>query len=361
MAPRIEPHERPMNIGVFIPNWIGDVVMATPALRALRRRYPEARLLGIMRPYVAEVLAGTPWLDENIFYQPGAENPDLRSRALIARLRRERLDVVLLLTHSLRTALLAWASGARRRVGYVRNARGWLLTDRLYQPRERRRWIPTPVLNDYLRLTYAVGCLPESPRLELATTADDRRAAELAWQRLAIPPGAQVVVFNSGGAYGAAKHWPTEYFSELARRIVRDTPHYVLVLCGPNERSIAREIVRQADHPRVVSLADEPGSIGLSKACVERACLMVTTDSGPRHFAAAFDVPVVTLFGPTHIAWSENHYRHAVHLQRHVPCGPCQQRTCPLKHHRCMQELSVDEVYREVAALLSSPHRSHAA
>ena len=86
----------------------------------------------------------------------------------------------------------------------------------------------------------------------------------------------------------------------------------------------------------------------------------MTTDSGPRHFAAAFDVPVITLFGPTHIAWSETHYARAVHLQHRVDCGPCQQRVCPLGHHRCMRELGVDEVYRAVHAQLDD-REAHAA
>jgi len=346
-----------MNIGIFIPNWIGDAVMATPTLRAVRNRYPDARIVGIMRPYVAEVLAGTHWLDELEFYQPGAEDPRLRSRALVSRLREKQLDMALLLTHSLRTALLAWASGAKRRVGYARNGRSLLLTDRLHQPRRRGRWVPSPVLDDYLRLAYAIGCPPESPRLELATTLVDREAADISWRRLGLPSSGRIVVLNSGGAYGAAKLWPTEYFTELAQRIVVELDHHVLVLCGPNERSIARRIVRESNHPHVVSLADEPGSIGLSKACVQRSRLMVTTDSGPRHFAAAFDVPVITLFGPTHIEWSENHYPGAIHLQRSVPCGPCQKRTCPLSHHQCMRDLSVDEVYEAVYRQLGSePH-----
>src|SRR5207248_3352815 len=125
----------------------------------------------------------------------------------------------------------------------------------------------------------------------------------------------------------------------------------VLVLCGPGERDLARQIVARARRPGVTSLADVPLSLGLTKACVRRCALLVTTDSGPRHFAAAFDRPVVTLFGPTHIAWTETYFPKAVHLQKAVPCGPCQKRTCPLDH-RCMTELTPDEVFTTAARLL---------
>lgn len=350
-----------MTIVVFLPNWIGDVVMATPALRAIRRRFPAAHIVGVLRPYVADVLAGTYWLDEQLFYDPRSGERDLGSWSLVRKLRSRRPDLVVLLTNSLRTGFLAWASGASRRVGFVRYGRGQLLTDKLFHRRAGRKYIPSPVLDDYLRLTYAIGCQPESPRLELATTFDDERAADLAWRRLRLPERNRVVIFNSGGAFGAAKLWPTEYFAELAKRVVRELGYHVLVVCGPSERLIAESIVREANHASVRSLADEPLSIGLTKACIRRARLMVATDSGPRHFAAAFDVPVITLFGPTHIAWSENHYRRAVHLQQDVPCGPCQQRVCPFSHHNCMRELTVDRVFAAVAAQLQETRPAKAA
>jgi heptosyltransferase-2 len=344
-----------MKIAVFLPNWIGDAVMATPTLRALRNHFPApAQLVGVMRPTIAKVLEGTSWLDEQILYDPRSKDRQLGSWSVVRQLRRQQLDTVVLLTNSLRTGLLAWLSGARERVGYVRYGRGWSLTRKLYPPMEGRRLVPSPVLDYYLDLACALGCPPESAQMELATLAADEQAADRAWKKLRLPDGRQVVLLNSGGAYGAAKLWPSGYFAALARKIAIELDHAVLVLCGPQERELALEIVRGAAHPRVVSLADEPLGLGLSKACVRRSRLLVTTDSGPRHFAGAFDVPAITLFGPTHIAWSENHFERAVHLQRKLDCSPCQQRVCPLGHHRCMRDLSVDEVYRAVTAELQS-------
>jgi heptosyltransferase-2 len=117
-------------------------------------------------------------------------------------------------------------------------------------------------------------------------------------------------------------------------------------LCGPAEREAAREIVRLADHPRVASVAEQPLGLGLSKACVRRAALLITTDSGPRHFAAAFQTPVITLFGPTHIAWTRTYHPHALHLFHPVSCGPCQRPVCPEGHHRCMRELTPEQVFQ---------------
>ncbi len=337
-----------MKVGIFIPNWIGDAAMATPALRALRRHYgSQAELIGILRPYVADVLAGTPWLDEQVFYHPKSKNRAERSWSVLGQLRQRRLDTVILLTNSLRAGALAWASGARERVGYVRYARGPLLTHKLYSPRQGRKYLPTPAIDAYLQLAYAVGCEWESPELELATLPADEAAAGLVWKKWNLP-GNQVVVLNSGGAYGAAKLWKSEYFAQLARRIVSEPGLSVLVTCGPAERSVARQIVQLADDARVVSLADEQISIGLSKACIRRSRMLVTTDSGPRFFAVAFGVPVVSLFGPTDMQWTRTHYSREACLQHAVPCGPCSRRTCPLSHHDCMRLLSVERVYAAV-------------
>lgn len=350
-----------MNIGVFIPNWIGDAAMCTPTLRALRRTFHQDRLVGIMRPYVADVLDGTPWLDERIYFYRKSRNAAERTFAALRQLRQARFDTIVLLTNSVRTALLAWACGAQKRVGYVRYGRGPLLTHKLFCPRLGRRRLPSPVIDAYLQLAYAVGCPPESHRLELATLAADEAAADAVWQKWNLPPGDQVVVLNSGGAYGAAKLWPSEFFAALARRIATTKGLSVLVTCGPNERGIARQIVKRADHPRVVSLADEPISIGLTKACIRRSRLMVTTDSGPRFFAVAFDVPVISLFGPTDVAWTRTHYEREVCLTHPLPCGPCGRRTCPLGHHDCMRSLSVERVFSNVVEQLASPHKTQAA
>jgi heptosyltransferase-2 len=161
-----------------------------------------------------------------------------------------------------------------------------------------------------------------------------------------------VVGLNPGAAFGSAKFWPADHFARLARMLAQRLGCGVLVLCGPAERETARRVADDSRSPHAFSLADSPLSLGLTKALVRRLDLLVTTDSGPRHFAAAFGRPVVTLFGPTHVGWTETYYERAVHLQKPVPCGPCQLRTCPLDH-RCMRDLTPDEVFAAADRLLS--------
>jgi heptosyltransferase-2 len=339
-------------IALFLPNWIGDVVMATPAVRAIRTTFPDSRLLAVVKPYVVETLAGSPWFDRVILFdRTELHGPGLWATART--LRSERTNAAVLFPNSFRSALLARLGGCRRAIGFARHGRKLLLTDRLYPARDRSgRLKPSPVIDDYNRLAMKLGTPDPGHRTELFTTPADEAAAAEAWAVLGLGRFRRVVGLNPGGAFGSAKHWPTGHFAELARGFA-GRGFGVLILCGPNERAEAGRIAAAAGQPAVVSLGVAPLTIGLTKACVRRIALLVTTDSGPRHFAPAFGVPVVTLFGPTHVAWTETYHRAAVHLQVPVDCGPCQKRVCPLGHHRCMTELSPDVVMSAAMDLMT--------
>lgn len=350
-----------MRLGVFLPNWVGDVVMATPAIRALRKLAGDGELIGVMRPYVAEVLAGCEWFDDAILYskKEKASGPEYQWPAVRQRLRAARLDAAVLLPNSLRTAWMAYRSGARRRVGMAANLRSPLLTTKVYAPREGWRRLHLPAIDGYLHVAQAAGCGPESPALELATTPADEQAADAAWRRLRLPTeDRRVAVFNTGGAFGAAKDWPAAHFAALARRLAERHDLHVLINCGPAERDAARRIAADADDRRVTSLADEPNlPIGLAKAVIRRARLLVTTDSGPRFFGVAFGVPTVTLFGPTSTRLTRTYGECETSLSLELDCQPCMARVCPLTHHRCMGDLSVDRVYHAAAAWLDESQR----
>lgn len=340
-----------MNLAVFLPNWIGDVVMATPAIAALRSHFRQARLVAVGRKYVHGVIAGSPWFDEWLGTQGKGWAESVASTAY--RLRKMKADVAILFPNSFRSAFTAYLGGCRRIVGYARDRRSWMLTDRLPPlVNERGRYVPSPVLDAYNHIAMILGTPWPGHQMHLFTSPQDEEQTDKVWAQFGLQAAAKVVLFNPGAAYGSAKLWPSEHFARLAQRLADQDQAHVLVLCGPSERSLARSIVDQAQRRTVHSLAEETLSIGLLKACVRRGDLLVTTDSGPRHFAAAFNKPVVTLFGPTHIAWTETYHPLAIHLQKPVSCGPCQLRICPLDH-RCMNELGPEEVYDAVRQLMT--------
>jgi heptosyltransferase-2 len=340
-----------MKIGIFWPNWIGDAIMATPAVRAVRNQFPQAHLVGILKPYVAGVIEGNPWLDENIYL--AARGP-ARERwfEVAGRLRRAKIDAAVLFPNSFRSALVAWLGRCRRRIGFARSGRRLLLTDPYSPARDRiGRLVPSPVLLSYNQLVQSLGCPDPGKRLELFTSSRDEALAARVWQEAGFHEESEVILLNPGAAFGSAKCWAPESFAALARNLVDRRGAGILVLCGPAEKDLARRIVALTDRAGVTSLVDYDLSVGLTKACIRRGDLLVSTDSGPRHMAAAFDRPVVSLFGPTHIEWTETSYAKAIHLQKKVDCGPCQRRVCPLDH-RCMKLLTPQEVFAAVEELL---------
>ncbi|MFO8014946.1 MAG: lipopolysaccharide heptosyltransferase II [Phycisphaerae bacterium] len=325
-----------MTIAVALPNWVGDAVMATPTLRALRRRFPRERLLAVLRPYVRPVLDPNPWTDAFIEIDKTVLGMNRAAWAL----RREAPDVGVLLPNSLRSAVLMRLGGARRRIGYRRGGRGWLLTDALDPPRDGRRFVPTPQVTYYLALAEVLGAPTDDVRLELTTTEADEADAEAAFAGAGLDPS-RTLLLCPGYAFGPAKGWPAGHWAEVVRGARERFGLDAAVLAGPTEADVARAI---CDAAGCATLHEAGLTLASARAVVRRARAMVTVDSGLRHYAAAFDRPVVALFGPTHAGWTETWHAKEVRLQADVPCGPCQQPVCPTGTGECMVKVEPDEV-----------------
>jgi len=336
---------------VVVPNWVGDVVLATPVLAALRAHFQTARITFLLRAYVAEVLAGGDWHDE-FTYWPTERGlvREWRMLRLARRLRAERFELALLLTNSFRSAWVVWHARIPRRVGYDRDARGWLLTDRLHQVRENGRFVPTPVLSHYIRLAEYVGCQVADRRLRLATTAAQEQAGRELLRRYGLE-GQPYAVVNPGAAFGSAKCWLPERFAALCDWLREEVSLRPVLIGSPGEYPLLRAIAGQARGP--VVCCDQPGTtLGTLKVLIRQAALLIGNDTGPRHYGNAFGVPTVTIFGPTHQAWTDTDYDGEIKLQVPVECGPCQLRACPLDL-RCMTELTTGMVKEAVLKLLA--------
>ncbi|MBM4017241.1 MAG: lipopolysaccharide heptosyltransferase II [Planctomycetes bacterium] len=334
-----------MTLAVALPNWVGDAVMATPALRALRRRFPHERIVGVLRPYVRPVLEPNPWIDGYI--ECGRSSADFKRAA--AAMRRQRAEAGVLLPNSVRSALLFWMGRVRRRIGYERGGRGVLLTDRLKAPREGGRFVPRPMISYYLRLVEVLGADASDRRMELFTADADESAAVAACAAAGIDP-ARTVFFCPGYAFGPAKGWPAEHWAALAAAVRERFGLAPAILCSPAEAAIADAISQAAGG--CATLHDKGVSLASAKALARRARAMVAIDSGLRHYAAAFNRPVVALFGPTHVEWTETWHPKEVRLQAALPCGPCQEPMCPTGTTECMWKIKPDEVLDALAEAL---------
>ncbi|MBK7403685.1 MAG: glycosyltransferase family 9 protein [Phycisphaerales bacterium] len=310
---------RLLRLLVVLPSWLGDGAMATPALRLLRDRLPGSYIAGLARPAVADLLQGSPLLDEILIERASGM---MGRKHAAARVRALRFDAALLLTNSFSTALVARLAGIPCRVGYDRDGRGMLLTRRLRAPEwpgstaVHRRWAPVSAVAyyyaaamatvgdqapDFTTLQDPLSILPEGTRLELPLSVEDRAGADEVLGRAGIGARDTLAVLNPG-ANDPAKRWAPERFGALARWLADRYRLRVAVNSGPGEEEIAEAVRRCA--PAVVLLGEHGQTLGSLKAVLARSHLLVTNDTGPRHLAAAVGTPTIALFGPTDPRWT---------------------------------------------------------
>ena len=293
---------KPLRLLVVCPSWLGDCVMATPACRALREELPGAFIGALVRPGMEELFAGLPFFDElHVARSSGVMGP----KFVAAKVRPRRYDTTLLLTNSFSSALTVRIAGIPRRVGYDRDARGLLLTDRLKAPlRANGKFAPIPAVEYYLAAAGRVlgsDVSKYANRLSLFVTPSEEKAADAILAKAGISPQTPRVILNPGGN-NEAKRWPGERFGALARHL-SGKGFAVLINGSPGEADLVDQIAAEAGVP-CICLPRLGITIGALKALVRGSRLMVTNDTGPRHIAAAFGVPLVTLFGPTDPRWT---------------------------------------------------------
>lgn len=354
----------PKNILVLQPSWVGDAVMATPTLRALRGRFADARITYVMRRYLRPIYDGMPWADRLLTYRTGKAKTGSRDHAfrLGRLLRAGEFDLAVLLPNSFKSALTCKVAGIPRIVGYERDGRGMLLTDKLLPLRNNDGFVPTPIVGYYAALARFLGARDVDLKMELFVTDADRAEANAALTRANVDPTLDrpwrndgkppLVILNPGANYGAAKCWLPDYFAKLSDQLIDERGATVIVSSAPKEKQIVEDIRRAARRP-FVDLAAAGIGLGGLKEVIRRADLMVTNDTGPRHIAAAMDLPVVTIFGPTHPAWTEIDFALERQVAVKVFCGPCQRKICPLDH-RCMTRVTPERVYDTSLDLLAA-------
>src|SRR3954471_23180582 len=230
----------PERILIVQPSWVGDAVMATPTLRAIRQLYPAAQISYLLRRYVKPIYSGMPWADKLITYRTGRTKAKAGKGTfdLAARLRSAKFDLAILLPNSFKSALVCKMAGIDRIVGYERDGRGFLISDKLLPVKERGKFVPTPIVKYYLGLAGYLGATNRDLKLELFVTEHEKREAQEVLARCGLdadlhrpaqngkPP---LVMLNPGAQYGAAKCWLPEYFAKLADRLIEEHSATVLI------------------------------------------------------------------------------------------------------------------------------------
>jgi len=334
------------NIIVRMPNWLGDLVMATPVLADIRARWPEANITAMCQAGVAPLLAQDPHIDElYAFHKPSGWLHRQPRRNIIKALRDGQYDLGILLTNSLSSAWWFWRGQVKRRVGFAAQMRSPLLSDAVPFPanKETQHLVIT-----YKKLLKGLG-VPLSdhpPHLYLSEQEKENTAKFL--RKYGITDKHILVGVNPGAAYGSAKCWLPTRFRQVTQRLL-ENPLVRVVYFGDNSGApLVREICTGLSD-RVVNLAGKT-SIRELMSLIQACNVMLTNDSGPMHMAAALGTPLVALFGSTNDV-ATGPYNHGRVIHKHVPCSPCYKRECPIDF-KCMTAIEVEEVVDELQRLI---------
>ena len=324
--------------------------MAMPVFECLRANLPGAKIIGVLKPNAQGILRDSPWVD-------GFADADDKSwdgfQQMRRQLRAHRPEAGIVLLNSLRSALTMRLSGVKTVYGYQREWRGPLLAGGPTVRRDGQGIVPIPMVDYYLEICRWLELeLPEPVKPRLFVGEALRERGEVLLKKHGIEESDFVVALNPGASFGASKCWPAEHFAELAELCRAHLGAKIVILSGPGEEDIVQAIVDRAS-VEVIDLRDDRVDLELLKPVVQRCDLMITNDTGPRHYAVAFDVPVVVIMGPTDPRYTAANLDQSMVVRRELECSPCHLKVCP-KQHECMREIKPAEVFAAAEALLSA-------
>ncbi len=332
-----------MKIVVRAPNWVGDAVLALPAINAIKKNFPESEIIVAAEEWVEDLFTlGGMFPDTVSFSKPKGFRSFTDS---VRKIRDGRFDLGILLTNSFSSALVFAMARIPQRWGYNKDGRGILLTKRVpVQPQPNR---PHQV-HYYLALLAGLGLESDPKEFSLALNRQEIAETEAWLEALNVRIKKPLVILNPGAYYGSAKRWPAEKYAGLASLIQDNYPAQIMIIGSADEKALADEIASRMDAPPIVLTGQT--SLPRLAALISFADLFVTNDSGPMHLANFLKVPVVALFGPTEPARTGPFLEPSVVIHKGAPCWPCSYRQCPFDH-RCMMDITPEEVFQSCQRL----------
>lgn len=342
------PREGVKNILIRGTNWIGDAVMSIPAIRAIRKSYPEAFIAVLAKPWVADVYRLLPEIDEMfIFRDPGIHCGVRGKIRLAGELRKREFDLALLLQNAIEAAIITWLAGIKLRAGYNTDLRGFLLTHSVLLSKELKQIHQTQY---YLEMVKALGCQDTETEVQLIPDKEMKQLAVELIGRYDLK-NKKMVGIAPGATYGPAKIWPPDRFAKVADLIMEKRNTAVLLFGGKDDRKITTTVRSLARH----DIIDLGGKTNLREALalISYCNLFISNDSGLMHLAAAFGVPTVAIFGSTNPKTTSPLGPKTKVIYKNVPCSPCLRKTCPTDF-RCMNLITAEEVFESLKELEES-------
>lgn len=351
---RMKKLDNPKKILIRAVNWLGDAVMTTPAIGAVRETFPVSEITLLANPLVSQLFSPYDWVDKVITFDRNGRHKGVTGRIRLAQeLKRHQFDAAIILPNSFDSALVPWLARIPVRLGKNSDGRYLFLTDR-YSPDEKPPFCHEVLY--YLNLMESFGIRSSrKPALHLSVTDDEIRAADVLLSQNKIMPDDFVLGINPGATFGSAKRWYPERFAEVAGKLAEKWQAKIIVFGGSGEAPLAAEIERRLEGG-CLNLAGKTGIRELM-TLIRRCNFFITNDSGPMHIAAAFGVPLVAVFGPTDHNGTSPFTDNAAIVRKNVECAPCKLRKCPTDH-RCMTEITAGDVLNAAEILAARIYRN---
>lgn len=335
------------NILVWLPSPMGDAILCTPALRAIRKHFKSSRICFFANDIVRQTLSPCSFNDNWLSQQNS--NPF----ATAGMLGKHKFTHAILFKNSFASGLATFLARIPLRVGYARERRGFLLTNKLHASKTSSGiFKPVSMIDYYLAIASWLGCETANRKTELLIDPQDQEKLKTKLPEIinAKPP---IVVIVPGGAFGPSKLWPTVRFAKTADCLVDNHNATVVVSVSPTvaEKQIAGEICNLSRH-KLINLAQQSLTLGELKSLFSVADLVISNDTGPRHIAIALGRKVITLFGPNNPVWTDTGCDNEIQIVGQAPCVPCDKPICKQAKHLCMQAITVDMVCEAAEKLL---------
>jgi heptosyltransferase-2 len=322
--------------------------MTTPAIRAIRKQFPNTHVSLLAKPWVVPVFENSEHIDRLLIYDDKGRHQGILGKFRLARdLKKYHFDATILLQNAFEAALITFLAGIPLRIGYNTDVRQLLLTHTVSCTDEIKKKHQTDY---YLNIIRGIGMKEDNQELYLRLNQRDRFRAEkiLLEQHLSLDD--KMVGINPGATYGPAKQWPLDRYAQLADKIQTFTGGRIIIFGGPNDKNLGGNISQRMQH-RPIDLSGKT-SLGEAMALIERCDLFITNDSGLMHVAAALDVPLIAVFGSTNSIATGPLSQNSRIVQIPLECSPCLRPECPKGHLDCMDRISVDMVFKVVKEIL---------